>query len=459
MRQFLLLCLFSIETLTLNAQGFVKPDRKLVAQKLQNYVLQRQLKSNSQAKTTATQKRLTGHSRYEGSTLTDSTRHVYHGTLGSSLVNDESYFSATQFTAGFYDAANPLSTHYIQSDTSWAYMLSGGSMVLQNMISCEYDAGSNLTRVNYLDQDGSHYDYHECRITSNGAGQRSTVQKRDTTGGSPIADKDKYYFIYDNNGKIIRDSGVYNSIYFYRAIYSYDASGNLTSYYSQYFDGTNWSNFSKSDLTYDANNRVLTHSMSQDDGSSGWVYNGRNIFSYTGNAAQYTYSEYQDWNTGTSTWERTEGEINELDGAGRIQHNYSLKGTVSKLDTSYRADYTYNTANLYDQIAVYRYVGGNYLNDAILHFYYEDYSSTGIATLKTNLSLSVFPNPGTGLYNVNAKEELQQINITDGSGKMVRSIYPKCSKAVIDLRSLPSGVYFLMALSANDATTVKVIKQ
>lgn len=66
---------------------------------------------------------------------------------------------------------------------------------------------------------------------------------------------------------------------------------------------------------------------------------------------------------------------------------------------------------------------------------------------KSNIDFDVFPNPGNGIFNIKSSETVENLRISDLSGKQVVLI--KCTNT-INLESLQKGIYILEALSAGD---------
>ena len=74
-------------------------------------------------------------------------------------------------------------------------------------------------------------------------------------------------------------------------------------------------------------------------------------------------------------------------------------------------------------------------------------------------SVIVFPNPTTNVINFQSKTNIEQINLMDSNGKLLHSELVKSNVHQLNIRDLPSGIYFLKIKTANAFETKKIIKQ
>ena len=74
-------------------------------------------------------------------------------------------------------------------------------------------------------------------------------------------------------------------------------------------------------------------------------------------------------------------------------------------------------------------------------------------------TLSIFPNPVSGVVTITAGSEMQQLNIYDITGRLVESRSPAGERVVFDTGALPQGVYLVRALLRDGGVrTGKVVK-
>ncbi|MFT5337267.1 MAG: hypothetical protein ACI9YL_001269, partial [Luteibaculaceae bacterium] len=85
--------------------------------------------------------------------------------------------------------------------------------------------------------------------------------------------------------------------------------------------------------------------------------------------------------------------------------------------------------------------------------------STGLSELE-QLGLKVFPNPSSGMLNVNFEGDLLGVEIllTDALGKVLQSRQRPEMKNAFDLQDYPAGMYFLQFVFQNKRIPVKVVK-
>lgn len=72
-----------------------------------------------------------------------------------------------------------------------------------------------------------------------------------------------------------------------------------------------------------------------------------------------------------------------------------------------------------------------------------------------------YPNPTSGLLHVSCSSSaMSQLEIHDALGSLLLSVSGENQRAVLDLKSLATGVYFLTILSTDGTqSTARIVKQ
>lgn len=84
---------------------------------------------------------------------------------------------------------------------------------------------------------------------------------------------------------------------------------------------------------------------------------------------------------------------------------------------------------------------------------------TSVEELTQN-NFSFFPNPTTNVLNINSENNLDQVSITDMSGRTIKTITSNNTKQTrIDVTDLNSGIYFVQVVSNGVSKVQKFIKQ
>lgn len=83
----------------------------------------------------------------------------------------------------------------------------------------------------------------------------------------------------------------------------------------------------------------------------------------------------------------------------------------------------------------------------------------GIQESERLAGLSVFPNPGNGLFTIRVEQGDYTLKVTDVSGRLVAEAEFNGSSENIDLRDHANGLYYLQLSNGIIAETVKLIKQ
>lgn len=84
--------------------------------------------------------------------------------------------------------------------------------------------------------------------------------------------------------------------------------------------------------------------------------------------------------------------------------------------------------------------------------------ATGLDDGTSALRMSVFPNPSSGLFQVELAEQEVQYRITDLNGSSVQQGVFNGTLNTIDLSSETEGVYLLQLLGSNEVRTMRLVK-
>ena len=83
--------------------------------------------------------------------------------------------------------------------------------------------------------------------------------------------------------------------------------------------------------------------------------------------------------------------------------------------------------------------------------------STGVKTIAANDAISIFPNPTSGILNINAVEANSSVEVINVIGEKVYTSSLVKGNNVVDLSGLANGAYFVKLNSNNTITTKKVV--
>lgn len=84
---------------------------------------------------------------------------------------------------------------------------------------------------------------------------------------------------------------------------------------------------------------------------------------------------------------------------------------------------------------------------------------TGLNEFDHHSTLSVYPNPAQGILNIQMSVRgSKTIELSDVTGRIIRSISVDSNQCKLDVKELPQGIYYLKISSKNSTETRKVIK-
>jgi mannan endo-1,4-beta-mannosidase len=151
----------------------------------------------------------------------------------------------------------------------------------------------------------------------------------------------------------------------------------------------------------------------------------------------------------------------------------------STLNASFNitANTTFNKAKIYafDQTDTnIHYMGsivitGNHFNYTVpaltvYHFVLSDSLLNGVATIKTDNDVAIYPNPSTGIFTISfttSTNENSIIEVMDITGKIVKTIIANAGihSTQINLQDFPSGVYIARISNTTGVEMKKLIKE
>ncbi|MFZ4798039.1 MAG: kelch repeat-containing protein [Bacteroidia bacterium] len=131
-------------------------------------------------------------------------------------------------------------------------------------------------------------------------------------------------------------------------------------------------------------------------------------------------------------------------------------------------DNTWNSSKSFDKIyrtGVVSFVIGKKLyfgtgTDSLFSVKYNDFfefdpSLVNVTTINKEPNyLTIFPNPSTGMVNINTNETIEYINITDVNGKLV---HHQTNNSPIDLSQHAKGIYFVNITTEKGVINKKIV--
>jgi len=232
----------------------------------------------------------------------------------------------------------------------------------------------------------------------------------------------------------------------------FDANGDVELNLQSIFDESTseWLGVYKSEYTYNANHQMLTEIYSElDEGTMQWAMQDKVEFSYDeyGNNTESISSGWDgsDW----VLWNKEE-----------MIFDYSVSNDEVLYPSEYddfQFSHKLTNANYYEW-------DGSWLNDEQFVFYYSEKDINGIVAISSS-QLNVYPNPSTGIFNLEISGFGQQFNISvlDFAGRVVEQEEVNNTaneyKNTLDLSNYSKGVYFLRCSSDVKSSYQKIVIQ
>ena len=108
------------------------------------------------------------------------------------------------------------------------------------------------------------------------------------------------------------------------------------------------------------------------------------------------------------------------------------------------------------------YLGTGYDSSYIYHkdFWEWDPNGVGVDEIELKNSISVFPNPSNGLFQIHSSQyEISKVTIYNVQGEKIYESQSPFYQSAINIISQPKGIYFLKVQSADKVYTEKVVVQ
>ena len=270
----------------------------------------------------------------------------------------------------------------------------------------------------------------------------------------------------------------------WQTINTYDANGNLTNALHQDWNVDQWENSTENNYVYDNNNLLQSSLIQVDNGAE--VVNTETSYTYNPenkliSESSHTWGDsWSDYYQSEYTYDANKNLLNVLQQAknGEIFENitqttFTYDGSI-KPASILRQDWKENAwVNLdlermkYDKMDSltnysYRYWDADGITvmegDSSALFYHEIISGIHEKD-RTNLNISIYPNPASSVIIITTTGKVSNIEIRDMQGRLLKpaSIIATPQQTKIDISGYPKGTYLLSITSSRGRESVKLL--
>ncbi len=428
-----------------------KKQENATHQEILQGIFQRQ--SSSTLKTTALQKRLIASSYTSNGQIQDSNHYYYTYGKGSTHTNLLSYYD------NFYALGINNTTKNIMSDTNASWRYYNGSLNKTHDDVFTYDANNRVINHIYL---ATGYNLQHS-IVYNSTGTIAQVTTSDSFVNNTFIPEAIMYMTYNAQNKRIADStfDLIKNKSEYKRAYTYNTTGNITSFKSYYFQNNNWMQTYEAIYSYDGNDRLVVSHISYLLGAT--LYQTKDSFAYIGTNTQPYYEVEINWDNGLLQWIPNEAYTYQYNTAGLVD-TYYIHQYTSQWDTIERNVMIHDANGLLLRVNAYLYNGnGNF--GAIPYdqttMYYQEYDPLTIQKTSSKTILALYPNPANNLLYIHTSIQNGNITITNMNGQNVYNEQLIDQQKVVNIQQLPPGNYILTIFNEDNTQTVyqQFIKQ
>jgi len=241
----------------------------------------------------------------------------------------------------------------------------------------------------------------------------------------------------------------------FKDVYTYDANGDNTLVESfALFNGDEVPS-SKRELKYD--NHLVTQVVAFiPDGVGGYLAQSKITYAYTSFDKEEQVNSYE-WSFDANDWAQNQGDTYGYDNAQRVNAKetvlYNQDGSEERNLSTY--DYVEDD-NLKSEANYYWSVSDFVLIDRKF-YYYGDGTLSDKSPIYTAPPLEVSPNPTSGLARLNL-EVPATIRIYNTQGEMVSNGAYQPNQT-LNISDLPTGLYFVIAHSSDQAFVGRLVKE
>ncbi|MBI4945831.1 MAG: T9SS type A sorting domain-containing protein [Bacteroidetes bacterium] len=248
----------------------------------------------------------------------------------------------------------------------------------------------------------------------------------------------------------------------YKYTNTYDVNNNITSQVHQTWNGSAWVTISRYTYTYDVNKNLTLQKYQTGNGST-WTDAEQYAFTYDGNNNLITDTD-QSWDSNTSTWVNYGKYTYTYDGSNNQTSVIVQSGNGSPWVNDMEETYAYDVNKNMTASILLTWSGSAWVNSYKTIYYYT--TAAGIKeTAPSTEQFSLYPNPVVNELNIvptkqtassSAKNKIEIMNVLGQS--MYNAAFNE--KSVVDMKSFPSGIYFVRFSSDNAIiTTKRVVKE
>ncbi len=188
----------------------------------------------------------------------------------------------------------------------------------------------------------------------------------------------------------------------------------------------------------------------------------------------------------TGSYGNNENKVMTLKADASSSNVSSLNVTFIEFDVEYNSSCTYDYLEVYDGTSTSAPLIGKYCgtdlpgpfkstnaDHALTFKFHSDIASTGsgwkaavrchhfdnIAEMAKETALRIYPNPAQGILNIEAKEEIAQLELVNINGQVVLTTQPKAQQLVLDIHDVNAGMYFVKIYTSNGTAIRKLAIQ
>jgi len=403
-----------------------------------------QITNTQQNKTTVLPLRLTGYGYTNMGQEEDSVKYIYSGGRGS-ILPDRNYYSDTYF---------PGDDQYIQSDTSYQWIIVGANLELYLTKAYQYD-NNNRVKSFFYAKSGLYLKY-DLTYTNELVTQ---VDISDTVNGT-FKPETRELRIFNTQNRLILDSSysIATNNPVQSTHYTYDAGGNLIQK-ENWLDIAGWRMASRKSNTYTGN--LLQTSVTEADQGNGLNNNSKDSFAYSGN--NLVFEALYDWDPITNNWRPAELQTYHYSTANLVDTLYQQQWGGVKWDTLEKDVFVYDSNNLLMRNFSYAFTNGSFATTPYdnQNYYYESYFPAAIKGV-TRKDLSTYPNPADKqLYLSIPIATPVNVYVYNSVGELILKQEKIANIKQLDVAILPPGDYLLIIneMQGNISYQTKFIKQ
>lgn len=390
-------------------------------------------------------------------------KQIFSYDSGDSLLSDELRFKTTYwdslFSGGtrsicFYDQNHNRikKISQVRQDTNW---------LNHSQVIYAYTFDNKLVSELFQIWSGSQWDNQSLISYMYNNSQQLIYKSNQEWINSAWSNVKQFFFMYDSNNNQtgfkhqVWQSGWVNYEEYYT---TYDLNNNKIQVTNLNWDmAQQWDTIARQLYYYNQENKKMEY-VEQIKASGSWTNSFHETYSYDSNGNN-TLIVRQPWDASTANWGNYMRVYFMYDGGNNCETIIQQNWYDSGYKNIHKVEFNNDALGRHISSVSYNVSENEWVKDDSMYFYFSHPTTIGLKP-QMPLNSSVFPNPSSGIFNIELFSEDSHLLVFTSKGNcIIDKTFKETGKKQIDLSGYPTGLYFLKVMTGKECSVTKIIVQ